>query len=84
MDRHPDVWLCLFVAPDTHYIFTKFQHWIHTQSKMALILSNAADYPLPGLKPSPKCWCFDYPSTLPCISVYERSPKTIKNKGHKS
>ena len=39
-----------FVAPATLYIFTKFQPWIPTQSKMALILSNSVDYPLPGLK----------------------------------
>ena len=51
---------------------------------MALILSNSADYPLPGLKCTPKHWCLGCTSTLPCISVYETSPKTIKIKGHKS
>ena len=70
----------MFVAPATLYIFTKFQPWIPTQSKMALILSNLADYPLPGLKCTLKCWCLTTPSTLPHISVYETSPKTLRIK----
>ena len=50
----------MFVAPDTLHIFTKFQPQIPTQSEMALILSDSADYPLPGLKHIPEHWHFDY------------------------
>ena len=50
---------------------------------MALILSNSADFPLPGLNAPQNAGALATPSTLPHISVYETSPKTIKNKGYK-
>ena len=50
MDRQPDALPCMFIAPDILHTLIKFQPCIPTQSKVPLILSNSADYPLPGLK----------------------------------
>ena len=53
-NRHPDAQTCMTVAPDTLHHSTNFHPGIPTQSKVTLILSNLAYYPLPGLKRTPR------------------------------
>ena len=69
-NRHPDMQTCMTVAPDTLHHFTNFHPWIPIQSKVALILSNLAYYPLQGLKCTPHHSLIGYHSlTLSHIGV---------------
>ena len=61
-NRHPDAQTCMTVAPDILHHSTNFHPGIPTQSKVTLILSNLAYYPLPGLKRTPRHSCIGYHS----------------------
>ena len=65
-NRHPDAQTCMTVATDSLHLSTNFHPGIPTQSKVPLILSNLAHYPLTGLKHTPHHnSCIGYHSPTP-------------------
>ena len=74
MGRHTDAQLCV-VAIESLNIHGELQTHSPTQSKVTLIQSNFANYPLSGPKHIPGHYCLDYHKHTP----YKLVDKTLLN-----